>query len=81
MKSKELFALALRIVGVLGLIYLVRGTSHLAVFSAEIVILRLVYIAGGLYLVRGAPLLVTFAYPESIAEKASLQPGQPEKSA
>jgi hypothetical protein len=73
MKAKEQFALALRIIGVLGIMYILR--SFVRNVSPPIVdlIVRLVCAAIGVYLIRGAPQLVAFAYPEST-------PATPEKA-
>ncbi|MGA2281413.1 MAG: hypothetical protein ABSG80_14050 [Verrucomicrobiota bacterium] len=66
MNSKELFTLFLRIVGILGVIFIVRHV--LASFpactpSVYLLIKRVVGALVALYLIRGAPLLVKFAYP------------------
>ena len=68
MQSKERFALALRIIAVVGIICIVRNFG-LLVGRGELphalhLSIRLIYLAVGLYLLRGAPLLVKFAYPE-----------------
>lgn len=66
MNSKELFALFLRIVGVLGGIFIVRHALVAAPGGAVTVYLIIKWVIGvlvGLYLIRGAPLLVKFAYP------------------
>ena len=66
MNSKELFGLFLRVVGILGTIFIVRHA--LAFFptctaSIPLIIKWVVGLLVGLYLIRGAPLLVKFAYP------------------
>ena len=67
MKPQEQFALALRIIGVLGMIYIVRTFVRNPSPANLTLIVRLVSIFVGAYLIRGAPLLVKFAYPESIS--------------
>jgi hypothetical protein len=67
MNSKELFTLFLRVVGVLGIIFIVRHALQSAPSHTAPAFLLIKWIIGaliGLYLVRGAPLLVKFAYPE-----------------
>ncbi len=71
MKAKEQFALVLRVIAVLGLIYLARSVLRNASPNAMFLITRLVAAVIGLYLLRGAPLLVRFAYPEEPAEAVS----------
>ena len=68
MKAREQFALALRIIGVLGIIYLLRTFIRSPQPEVVFLVVRVVCALGGLYLIRGAPLLVKFAYPESTAE-------------
>jgi hypothetical protein len=66
MNSKELFALFLRIVGVLGIIFIVRHALESVPTGTAPVYLLIKWVIGalvGLYLIRGAPLLVKFAYP------------------
>ena len=66
MNSKELFTLFLRIVGVLGIIYIVRHALQSGASCTAPTFLLIKWVIGalvGLYLVRGAPLLVKFAYP------------------
>ena len=65
MKPSEAFALALRIIGVLGIIYLVRSFIWHPSPPAVILILKLACAVIGVYFIRGASLLVAFAYPES----------------
>jgi predicted membrane protein len=68
MNSKELFTLFLRIVGMLGVIHIVRNALLFGpTFTASLVYFIIKWVIGvlvGLYLIRGAPLLVKFAYPE-----------------
>jgi hypothetical protein len=68
MKPREYFALALRIIGVLGIIFLARRFVWDLRPGTFIFIVRLVCAAAGVYFIRGAPLLVKFAYPESTPE-------------
>ncbi len=63
MNTKEQFALALRIIGVLGIIYIVRAFERNILPPAAILIIRLVCAGIGIYLIRGGSLLVNFAYP------------------
>ena len=66
MNSKELFGLFLRIVGVLGIIFIVRHALQSVPTCTASVYLIIKWVIGvlvGLYLIRGAPLLVRFAYP------------------
>jgi len=67
MNPKEQFALWLRVIGVLGIIYILRAAVRVPAPAALLVIARLVSACIGLYLIRGAPLLVKFAYPDSTA--------------
>ena len=67
MNSKESFALFLRIVGVLGIIFIVRHALWSVPTLAAPTHLLIKWVIGalvGLYLIRGAPLLVKFAFPE-----------------
>ena len=68
MKAKEQFALALRVIGVLGIIYVLRSFLRNPQPAVVILVVRVVSVLCGLYLIRGAPLFVKFAYPESTAE-------------
>lgn len=66
MNSKELFALFLRVVGILGVIYILRHALGAFPVGAPPTYLILKWVIGGLvglYLIRGAPLVVKFAYP------------------
>jgi hypothetical protein len=65
MKAKEQFALALRIIGVLGIIYLLRTFIRSPEPQVVYLVIRVMCALIGLYLIRGAPLLVKFAYPEA----------------
>jgi hypothetical protein len=67
MNSKEMFALFLRIVGVLGVILMVRhalGSVFIETVPAYAFIKWVIGVLAGLYLIRGAPLLVKFAFPK-----------------
>jgi hypothetical protein len=68
MKAKEQFALALRIIGVLGMMYVLRSFVRNASPAVVIVIIRLVCLVIGVYFIRGASQLVQFAYPEAAPE-------------
>ena len=67
MHSKELFGLFLRVVGVLGMIFIVRHALELDYWSGTwpvfVIIKRVIGTLVSLYLIRGAPLLVKFAFP------------------
>ena len=76
MDSKQYFALALRIIGVVvsgrGVMDIVEWfLGTLGYFTTQrtaysyFLIIGLGYLVAGLYLVRGAALVVRFAYPES----------------
>ena len=66
MKSSDLFALAVRIVGLVSLLYMIG--SALMLFGASIpfflVLKEVIWLLVSLYLLRGAPHVVRFAYPE-----------------
>ncbi len=67
MNSKELFALFLRIVGVLGIMLIVRHALEsvpTCTISAYLIIKWVIGALVGLYLMRGAPLVMRFAYPD-----------------
>ena len=69
MNSKEWFGLFLRIVGVLGIIIIVRHALQLPHSCAMpgclfILIKRVIGVLAGLYLIRGGSSLVKFAYPD-----------------
>jgi len=70
MNIKELFALFLRIVGVLGLMVIIRHsflyapTTVLIKAHLYILLKRVIGALVALYLIRGAPLLTKFAFPE-----------------
>jgi hypothetical protein len=63
MNAKEQFALALRIIGVLGLMYIVRSFIRHPLPPVAYLIVRLACAAIGVWLIRGLPPLVKFAYP------------------
>jgi nitrate/nitrite transporter NarK len=68
--AKETFALIVRVIGLLGVIYLVRRIVKVGIDDLVLLIIRVVCALIGLYFVRGAPLLVKFAYPEKPAGSA-----------
>ena len=79
MRSEEWFALALRVLGVVGLNYGVWNLLDSLLFQLGYftfpdtspryyVVTGLAYLFAGLYLLRGAPLLVRLAYP-GVSEK------------
>jgi hypothetical protein len=65
MKARERFALALRIIGVLGIMHILRSFVRNPSPAIVVLIARWVCAVIGVYLIRGAPHLVRFAYPES----------------
>jgi|HubBroStandDraft_6_1064221.scaffolds.fasta_scaffold612070_2 hypothetical protein len=66
MKSKEIFALLLRVIGVIGILYEVRLLVRFDRYWAiDFVIVRVVYILIGLYFIRGGSQLVKWAYPKT----------------
>ncbi|MCA1615883.1 MAG: hypothetical protein LC800_17635 [Acidobacteria bacterium] len=81
MGAKDWFALALRIAGVVLLLYGLRDlVDHMLyqfgyfnwpdVSPRYFVVLGVVQVCAGLYLVRGAPQLVAFAFPETPEDEA-----------
>ena len=66
MKSSDLFALAVRIVGLISLLYMIGNA--LMLFGASIpfflVLKEIIWLLVSIYLLRGAPHVVRFAYPE-----------------
>jgi len=70
MKPKEQFALALRIIGVLGIAYVVRTFVRNPAPPTVALIVRVVSVLIGAYFIRGASLLVNLAYPEAGPEQA-----------
>jgi hypothetical protein len=65
MKPRELFALALRVIGIIGLAYIARAFVRNPSPPMLILIGRVVSILIAAYFIRGAGLLVKLAYPES----------------
>jgi hypothetical protein len=70
MKPREQFALALRIIGVLGIAYVARTFIRSPTPPMLYMIIRVACVLLGAYFIRGASLLVTFAYPETTPEPA-----------
>ncbi len=80
MKSKEIFGLILRFVGLIGLLYVCRhvfillhktGSWHMGwlfhkwdLGELRQLLLEIVLVAFGVYMLQGAPLLMKFMYPE-----------------
>jgi hypothetical protein len=69
MKPNETFALVIRVIGLLGLAYVVRHLANNSIdgfqnCNAFYFVKKIIYLFVGLYLVRGAPCLVKFAYPD-----------------
>jgi hypothetical protein len=65
MQAREQFALAVRIIGILGLMYVLRTFVRTPYPQVGYLIVRLACVIIGAYMVRGAPWLVNFAYPEA----------------
>ena len=68
MKPREQFALALRIIGVLGIAYLVRAFVRNPSPPTLTLIVRVVSVLIGAYFIRGGSLLVKLAYPDTTPE-------------
>jgi len=68
MNTKEQFALALRIIGVLGVIYITRAFVRTTLPPVGTLVVRLVCAMIGVYFIRGASMVVNFAYPGSAAK-------------
>jgi hypothetical protein len=69
MNSKELFSLFLRILGVLGIMVIIRHVLHLGPSFTTcppvfVIVKWVIGVLVGLYLIRGAPCVVRFAFPE-----------------
>jgi hypothetical protein len=67
MKSKEIFALVLRVIGILGIVSVVRHLTDDVTMggqplTAVYFVRKIIYLALGLYFIWGAPHLVKFAY-------------------
>ena len=67
MKLRDVFALAVRIAGLVSLLYML--ASAVMLFGVgmpwQFVVKTIIWFAFSLWLIRGAPQLVRFAYPES----------------
>jgi len=74
MKPRDQFALALRIIGVLGIAYVARSFVRNPSPPTLHLILRVLSILIGAYFIRGGSLLVQIAYPETKPE-APEKPG------
>ncbi len=64
MSPKQQFALALRIIGVLGIIYVMRAFIRAPSPETYVLVARIVCVLVGAWMIRGASLLVNLAYPE-----------------
>jgi hypothetical protein len=66
MKSQEIFALAVRIAGLVSLLYL--GATSVVFFGVglpwQLLARTIIWAVLSLWLIRGAPALVRFAYPD-----------------
>jgi hypothetical protein len=66
MKPQEIFALAVRIAGLVSLLYL--GATSVVLFGVglpwQLLLRSIIWAVVSLWLIRGAPQLVRFAYPE-----------------
>jgi len=65
MKSRELFAVAVRIVGLVSLIYMLSGAWYIFNSGVLFFVRELIWLIVSLWLIRGAPQLVQFAYSGS----------------
>jgi hypothetical protein len=68
MKMKEILALVVRVLAVVGLAYVTRNLINGLVengIEPMVIAKRIVFLAVGLYFLRGAPQLLQFAYPEA----------------
>ena len=78
MKTKETFALIIRVIGVLGIAYvihnIVRSVLGGSQAAAIYYIIQVVYLCIGVYFLRGAPLVLNFAYPDKSATPAESTP-------
>lgn len=76
MKMKEIFALFIRTIGVVGVIYVINHILN-AITAGQVLALPLIkqiaYLLVGLYFVGGAPYLLKFAYPEESKAPADNQ--------
>jgi hypothetical protein len=70
MKPREQFALALRVIGILGIAYVVRAFVRNPAPPTFVLTVRVVSVLIGAYFIRGACLLVKIAYPEATPEGA-----------
>ena len=70
MKPSELFALALRIIGIIGLAYIARAFVRVPSPPVLVLVGRVVSILVAAYFLRGGRLLVKLAYPTSPQEPA-----------
>jgi hypothetical protein len=68
MKPRDQFALALRVIGVLGMVYIARAFVRNPSPPNLALIARVASIVIGAYFIRGAALLVNVAYPEPTLE-------------
>jgi hypothetical protein len=71
MNLKEHFVLAVRIIGLLAVIYCVRRLIQAGSLEPVALIARGGSALIGLYMIRGAPLLLKFAYSQKAGEAAS----------
>jgi hypothetical protein len=79
MKMKEVFAMIVRIIGLLGLVYvfvhIIQNFGHVEKAPVFYCLRKLVYVICGFYMVAGAPLLLRLAYQEK-AEPPTATPKQ-----
>ncbi len=69
MKARDLFALVIRVLGLMGLVHVVHSVTadvfvHYMLLNWPYYVTKFIYLALGLYCFRGAPLLVALAYPD-----------------
>jgi hypothetical protein len=67
MKPRDVFALIVRIAGLVSLLYILGSSFLLAGFGLPwpFMLRAVVWLVGSIWLLRGAPQLVRFAYPDS----------------
>ncbi|MGA2175131.1 MAG: hypothetical protein ABSH38_09140 [Verrucomicrobiota bacterium] len=69
MKAREMFALAIRILGLIGLAHVIHSVINDVYYESmnlfwQYYVIKLCYVLVGLYCLRGAPQVVDLAYPE-----------------
>ena len=69
MKAREMFALSIRILGLIGLAHVVHSVINDLYYERmnlfwQYYVIKLIYVLVGIYCLGGAPQLVALAYPE-----------------